>query len=574
MPAVALDSSGHVIARNALVTADSALARLPLPPHNWGDLTAACPLFPASAALPDENATSGSAHLSRLSAAETDTYVLFGNPEDRQRLRALAVAAHDIRTELQSISAASCLLGEMPVKTEAGQTSYTQIIEQAAERATRLVNDILNFARVEHERRATVEETFSPGERIAATAHRLEPVARRTGTVIEVRQGQPTKPVVGAANLIDTIVQNLLGNAIKFAPGGKVELSISEEAANDGKTCNISIVITDNGTGIADQEKDNIFKPFRGGQAGVSDQPGIGIGAFAVNEAVQTLNGKIEVDSTPGEGTSFCVEFALPFAEPQQADKNSDADTSDDTVSLDGARLLVVEDNSINLELLLKLLSSAKASVDHVSSGQDALEHILAPDTEYDLILTDLNMPGIDGYALVCRLLAAEHEAPLPRIAALTGEATEDCKAACDALGIVAVLEKPIQPAKLRQRIRDILNAIPPAAPPSGYDILNPAMTTELQEDLGKEKTLELRCRALDEAQRLHASICAHDPPLIDRSLIHSAVGSSGMTGLDRVEHALRVVQAVSKIRDGGAALMAALDLLEMAISQTRRQLA
>ena len=574
MPALALDSSGQIIARNALATAGSALASMPLPPHNWGDLAAACPLFPASVSLRHGNATSAGAQLSRLSADETDTYVLFGAPEDRQGLRALAVAAHDIRTELQSIMAASSLLGELPTRIEAGQTSYTQIIEQAAERATSLVNDILNFARVEHERRATVEEPFSPGERIAATAHRLEPVATRTGTVIEVQRSLPTRPVVGAANLIDTIVQNLLGNAIKFAPGGKVVLSIGEEAANDGKTCNISVTITDNGTGIEDQEKDNIFKPFRGGQAGASDQPGIGIGAFAVNEAVQTLNGTIEVDSTPGEGTSFAVKFALPFADPQQTVENSDADPSDDTVSLDGAKLLVVEDNSINLELLLKLLSSAGASVDHVSGGQDALEHILTPGTEYDLVLTDLNMPGIDGYALVSRLLAAEHEAPLPRVAALTGEPTEDCKAACDALGIVAVLEKPIRPAELRLRVRDILNAAPPAPPPSRDDILNPAMTTELQEDFGKEKTLELRCRALDEAQRLHASICAHDPPLIDRSLIHSAVGSSGMTGLDRVEYALRVVQAVSKVRDGGAALDAALALLEMAISRTRKQLA
>jgi len=573
VPALALDRTGKVIARNAHAGTRRALAGMSLPPRDWHDLAARSPVFPASAPFPQENATAPGARLSRFIADDSDAYVLFVGPEDKQRLHTLAVAAHDIRTELQSIMAASSLLGEMPAETEEGHTSYIQVIEQAAERATRLVNDILSFARAEHERLAAAEETFSPSERTAATAHRLEPLATKNRTVIEVRRGLPARPVVGDANLVDTIVQNLLSNAVKFAPDGKVVLSVDEEAADDGKSCNISITVRDNGTGIADQEKDHIFKPFRSGPAGASDQPGIGIGAYAVNEAVQALNGTVEMDSTPGEGTCFSVEFSLPFAVPTQLDSRPESNTDDDTTLLYGARLLVVDDNSINLELLLKLLSSAGALVDHVSNGKDALERIWAAGAEYDLILTDLNMPGIDGYALVCRLLIAEREPLLPRIAALTGEPTEECKAACDALGIVAILEKPVRPSELRQRVHDIVNAAPPAASQAQCDILNPAMTAELQEDFGKEKTYELRHRALDEARSLHALICAHDPPRIDRSLIHSAVGSSGMTGLDRVEHALRVLQAVSKVRDGGPALVAALDLLEKTITQTQAQL-
>lgn len=479
-----------------------------------------------------------------------------------------AVSAHDIRNELQTILSTVDLFVEGAGDgASARQTAVN--IRKAAERALDLVNGILTSARAEHDQSRQDNSAFHLGARATEIVERMQALAVKKGNELTIDANPFDSPVSGDPRLVDTVILNLLSNANKFTHGGRICLTIDQHVAPDGRDSLVTLSVEDTGEGIAEEKLQRLFLPYESGSARDGDASGFGIGTYAVAEAVKAMGGDIKVDSKPGIGSRFTATFSLPLAqEPAGMATEEPTDQGRDRATRT-AKLLVVDDNEVNLDLFVKALSSEAETVTPAKSGDAALECLRSATAGYDLVLTDLNMPGTDGVALAIDLIRSKISSP-PRIAALTAEADDSCLETCKALGMVAVIRKPVSPQDLRKRIESIIGAAHGTRAAMPEEVLDTSVTSELGEELGQEVAKTMMRRALDEASRVHASLAQAKGVFQDRNLIHSAIGSAGMTGLARLDHALRIVQAVSKFRPAGtAAFSAALGLLGDTIAET-----
>ena len=478
-----------------------------------------------------------------------------------------AIAAHDIRNELQTILAISDLVEEAGMDT----LSATRI-GQAAERALTLVNGMLSATRAAHDSSKGARTVFRIGARVAEIADRMTPLAAANGDEISLEVSPPDRAVTGRIELIDTIVQNLLSNAIKFTSNGTIRINLQEDAAPVGQNNTVKLSVEDTGQGMSQDALARLFRPYGSGRTDIAEPEGFGIGTYAIGKAVKALGGTIEVESKVGEGSRFTVTFSLPVAENGEAQDSPHPRHGED-ISTENARVLVVDDNPVNLDLFVKSLSGRVALVTPAQSGAAALEAVRNADIAYDLVLADLNMPETDGFALAIELVRSGIVAPC-RIAALTADTDEDCWLACEAIGMTSIIQKPVRPEQLRKRVRDIIGACANQSVTGPREPLNARVADDLREEFGPEAARSMMRRALEEAEVLHSKLSQGSDQSPDRSLIHSAIGSSGMTGLARVDDALRVVQAISKIRGtGSAAFSAALAFLKEEIDQTKEGL-
>ena len=400
----------------------------------------------------------------------------------------------------------------------------------------------------------------------------MTPLAARNGNDIALEVTAPDRAVMGRIDLIDTIVQNLLSNAIKFTSNGTIRVVLHDDTAPGGQDSTITLSVEDTGQGMSQDALAHLFEPYGNGRADIAKPKGFGIGTYAIGEAVKALGGTLDVESTVGVGSRFTITFSMPIAEAEEVEDRSQPG-QDAGASMMNARVLVVDDNPVNLDLFVKSLSGRVALVTPASSGAAALECVRTSDVAYDLVLADLNMPETDGFALAIELARLGNMAPC-RIAALTADTDEECRLACEAIGTTSIIQKPVRPEKLRERVREIIGACASQGFTGPRDLLNARVADDLREEFGTQAATSMMRRALDEAERLHSKLsqATDHPP--DRCLIHSAIGSAGMTGLARVDFALRVVQAISKIREtGSAAFSAALALLKEEITHTKEEL-
>lgn len=486
-----------------------------------------------------------------------------------ERAHEQAVTAHDIRNELQTILASVDLFAESTDHDDASVRQSVDNIRNATERALDLANGLLTSARAEHDRSKETSSVFQVGARASEITERMRALATKNGNEIKVEINTFDNLLTGHSGLVDTIVQNLLGNANKFTRNGMICLTVSEDIAPDNQHCRVTLSVEDTGEGIAEEDLHRLFLPYESGSARNGDASGFGIGTYAVAEAVKAMGGDIEVDSKLGIGSRFTANFSLPLAEKDTSIDVHEPSAGRRDRTTRKPRLLVVDDNQINLDLFVKALSVEAETVTSATSGDAAVDCIRNANPPYVLVLTDLNMPETDGLALAIDLIRSG-TSKLPLIAALTAEADDSCLEICKALGMVDVIRKPVRPHDLRKRIRNIWDSAELTRAATSWMVLDTSVTYELNEEFGQQVANKMMRRALEEAERLLSSLTVNKGKLPDRGVIHSAVGSAGMTGLSQLDHALRVVQAVSKVRSAeSAAFSAAFYLLKDAIDKT-----
>jgi PAS domain S-box-containing protein len=434
----------------------------------------------------------------------------------------LALVSHEVRTPLNAIVGFSTLARAAtdPVKVD----QYLGIIEQSSNSLMLLVNDILDMSKIESGRMEFETVPLNLRQLVASLEEQYGHLAGQKKVSFQIVLADSVPEwVLGDPIRLRQILANLLSNAVKFTNSGEVSFTVSmvnrPEAADYPLVC---FEVRDTGIGIPEECRDLLFQPFRQLDPTITRTfGGSGLGLAIVNSLITLMRGKITVESLEGVGSCFIVELPLQETEPLSKNLLSSQTLASHTV-------LVVEDNLFNRHLLEEILASWGQQAILAEDGLQALQFMERQ--RFDLVLLDIRMPGIDGIEVARRVRSREHERaeiPVP-IIAITADTDAVTREACLAVGINAVLAKPINPAQLVRTIAALCEGTEAALHVEEF-LLN----AQTSSDLGGNPERALQYREMlqqdinDELQRLQTALKLDDRDDLDRAA-HTLKGLCG----------------------------------------------
>ncbi|ACB73656.1 hybrid sensor histidine kinase/response regulator [Opitutus terrae] len=366
----------------------------------------------------------------------------------RAKSEFIAMASHEIRTPLNAILGLTD--AEPPASDAAVARERLELIRGAGERLLGVVNDLLDLSRAEAGR---LELRLAPTSLAALrreTVGLLAVLARRQGLALgwEVGPGVPTWIRADAAKLTQVLV-NLLGNALKFTREGGVRLKIDRTSAGS-RGLRLRFAVSDTGPGIPPEARARLFQPFTQlPDVASSPVPGSGLGLMISRQLVELLGGELQVRSEVGRGAEFFFELDVePLNPPGPADRPAPPKPALAAGTRGGWRLLVADDNFANQEVLRLMLETRCAQLEMVDTGAAALDRLRG--AQFDAALIDLDMPDLDGFAVVRQWRADPAAGRSPcRLLAVSAHRRSECWAECAAAGFDAFVEKPIERAAL-----------------------------------------------------------------------------------------------------------------------------
>ncbi|MBN2885733.1 MAG: PAS domain S-box protein, partial [Chromatiaceae bacterium] len=356
----------------------------------------------------------------------------------------LANMSHEIRTPLNAILGL-VHIGRREHDTDSAGTLFRRI-EQAGQHLLGLLNDVLDYSRIEAGKLGILTEPFRLADCLAEVQSIISPQASAKSLSLRIELA-PSLPewVRGDALRLRQILINLLGNAVKFTPTGEIGLRVTRAGEA------LSFVVHDTGIGMSEAQIGRIFLPFEQADSGITRlHGGSGLGLTISLNLARMMNGSLNVESRPGEGSTF--ELVLPLAETAPPEGAGDAaEPGAERRRLAGLRVLAVDDVEINRLVLSDLLEHEGAEVLSVASGAAALERLAAPGTAIDLVLMDIQMPGMDGFEATRRILQTH---PEQAVIGLTAHALPEDRTRCLEAGMLDHLGKPIDVEQLVQSLR------------------------------------------------------------------------------------------------------------------------
>lgn len=359
----------------------------------------------------------------------------------------LAGVSHEIRTPMNAIIGFS-YLGESS-NSLAQCKDYLEKVGRAGRTLLGLVNDVLDISRIEAGQLELEQTEFDLRQVVQEVEDMFAAQARSKGLKLTISLPDNLPHLVlGDPLRIKQVLINLLGNALKFTEQGDIHLELSLTSSES-----IRFEVSDTGIGIKPEQLDVLFEPFTQANAGTARRyGGSGLGLSIARELVQRMGGELEVRSQPGQGSRF--EFTLPLTEAEQTDSQNKRPR----YRLDGIRVLLVEDNSINQEVARGMLERNGADVTIAASGRSALDQISQHD--FDIVLMDMHMPDMDGLETTQHIRRLEKGKDLP-IIAVTALALADFRERCLAGGMNDYLTKPFEPGQLIAAMAGQLNLHP-----------------------------------------------------------------------------------------------------------------
>ena len=364
---------------------------------------------------------------------------------NRAKSTFLANASHEIRTPLSGVLGLARLASAPGLSAERQRLLLAQISESAEQLAATLT-DILDVAKIEAGKLQLEAAPFDLHVLLHALRQGFAPLAASKGLTFEA-QIDPTLPawVQGDALRLRQIVANFLNNALKFTASGGIRLVVLSRPDNS-----VRLEVHDTGLGIDPAIQARLFEPFtQADESTTRHYGGTGLGLSICRELAQLMGGSVGLNSQPGQGSCFYAELPLkplpPLAQPA-------APQAEQTARLRGARLLLVEDNAVNMIIAVAVLEQWGVQVTEASAGPQALAavaELAAAGQRFDAVLMDLQMPGMSGYETTLALRATPGGAGLPVIA-LTAAALVSERERAAAIGMTDFLTKPIDPLRLQ----------------------------------------------------------------------------------------------------------------------------
>jgi CheY-like chemotaxis protein len=367
-------------------------------------------------------------------------------PEELERLKGTFLASlnHEIRTPLSGILGMADLLLETNLDDE--QREYVNATRLCAESLFEILNATLEYSALEAGRFSLDESEFSLRELIESTLAQQALKAESKGLELRATYGSKLpETMVGDAPRLRQLLSHFLINAVKFTHTGGIELRVLRAGEM------LRIEVEDTGIGIPASEVDRIFESFRQVDSGLSrNYPGLGLGLALAKKLASLMQGEISVKSTPGKGSIFTLRIPLRVAEVEVEAAHARAQVEA------GPAVLAVEDNAVGLTILKRALERRHVQVDGAMSGVAALA--AASQRRYDLVLMDLQMPGMNGLETTREMRKLPGYDAVP-ILALTADFSDELRERCLRQGMQAFLSKPVEPVQLWAVVSRFLKA-------------------------------------------------------------------------------------------------------------------
>jgi PAS domain S-box-containing protein len=357
----------------------------------------------------------------------------------------LANMTHELRTPLTAIIGFSGILKEQG-QLNGPDARRAELIHDASNTLLSVVNSVLDFSKLEAGGFDPELIAFSPSEMTRSMCALVADQARAKGLDFNLRMEGSAEPLLGDAPRLGQVLLNFLSNAIKFTQQGGVEVTLSQ--GGEGAARRLRLAVRDSGIGIPAADVGHVFGRFTQADASVSRRfGGTGLGLAIAKRVIEHMGGSIGAQSQPGQGSTFWFELDLTVAEaPSEVSQASEPVEQADTGR--PPRLLVVEDNAVNRELLSALLEAIGAEVYMAFNGVEAIEMMQA--MRFDLVLMDMQMPVMDGLTATARIRSFyDAEAAATPIIAMTANVLPEQVERCKAAGMNDHVGKPIEPAKL-----------------------------------------------------------------------------------------------------------------------------
>lgn len=370
----------------------------------------------------------------------------------------LARMSHDIRTPMNAIMGIAGLALDEERNEEKLREDMEKIYS-SSQFLLGLVNDILDMSRIESNKLELHPEGYDYEEFISVLRTMFEPLCSRKNITLSIKAGQIKSQMFVDKVRFNQIFFNVLSNAVKFTKkGGKIEFILSELVKTD-KGAIAKFLVRDNGIGMNQRFKKNLFQPFSQEHNDLLNQTqGTGLGLAIVKNIITLMNGNITVESEEGIGTSVFIELPLEFVAEETEIPKTVRNKSEQS-NFSNVHVLLVEDNLINREIAVRILERKDIKVTLAENGQEAVDTFInAKEGAFDAIIMDVRMPVMDGITATRKIRGMEREdAKRIPIIAMTANAFDDDRRECLDAGMNAHVSKPINPVEVYEILSRIM---------------------------------------------------------------------------------------------------------------------
>ena len=504
----------------------------------------------------------------------------------------VANMSHEIRTPMNAVLGMTQLLARTPLAAE--QRGYLSMIQASGQALMHVIDDVLDFSKIEAGRTdiAALPFTLRDVLDVVGTTMVSHATEKDLQLALVVHDDVPAS-LVGDAMHLQQALLNLAGNAVKFTARGKVSVTV-ELATRDSCSATLRFIVSDTGIGMTREQLDRMFTPFEQADTSTSRRfGGTGLGLAISRKLIELMGGSIAVDSQIGVGSTFVVTIALGvdaaaagsgmagnLPDDDNAPAAPDALVQPSAGPLDGVRILVAEDNLLNQVVARGMLESSGAFVQIAENGQEAVD-MLRRDASFDIVLLDVQMPVMDGYAAT-RAMRDELRAHIPILAMSAGVMGEE-KRRCIELGMDGFIAKPVDMAHMIATIAAFLgreqSAPPPVATDSRFlaDVFDVTPLIKLSANNPEQRNafiaLIIKTGQQAPLDLARAGVALAQGRIDDcAKLLHSVRGSVGTLGARRYAAAsLRLEENLK--RASGRELVALLAVAEAEMAATRTAL-